>query len=678
MLIRLFCFLFAAMSSLMVSAVEVNYDFSSLPNGAKLCNDARIVEMSDGNKALYTGSRNGYLDLGKDFGNTIVPQLSGDFTISIDLIVDPEDNLLSQNGNFVWCLASQEPNGNPQNYMMLRVKIGELGYTMRYGSGNYRLQSNAQLLMGEWQNVTYVREGNTARLYLNGNILEEMTYGNNGANRYYSPADMYAQAGSLDYNYLARSAWSGDVYLRKTIIDNFCILDRAKSESEIMDDYEKLCEMAVDFEDEGEDPDPTDELDYNTVEGVKQLIQNVNDAYQSAHPYNRRSFWDYAVYHTGNMAAYKYTGKRDYLDYSINWGEYNNWYGSTGDNPARWRYSYGEGSNYALFGDWQCCFQTYVDIYFDELQADEQGQGRWSDSELERVVSRAKFVMDYMMKSDTVDYWWWCDALYMAMPVMTKMWRLTGDKGYLTKMRQCFDYSRNLMYDEENHLFFRDAGYIYPAHQTTRGLPDYWSRGNGWVVAGLARVLSELPADHADRSYYAEVFKDMCTAAIDCQVSEGFWPESLADSLYARCRESSGTCLFAYGMLWGMNNGLLEEADFMPTVSRAWHYLTQIALQPDWTVGYMQPIGAAANENAQLYPSNVTQFGTGAFLLAASEMGRFIEKNHYNGILIPSVDDKKYDDIDNESLRLYDLSGRPISGVKKGVFIKNGKKILLK
>jgi hypothetical protein len=102
MLIRLFCFLFAAMSSLMVSAVEVNYDFSSLPNGSKLCNDARIVEMSDGNKALYTGSRNGYLDLGKDFGNTIVPQLSGDFTISIDLIVDPEDNLLSQNGNFEW------------------------------------------------------------------------------------------------------------------------------------------------------------------------------------------------------------------------------------------------------------------------------------------------------------------------------------------------------------------------------------------------------------------------------------------------------------------------------------------------------------------------------------------------------------------------------------------------
>ena len=292
----------------MVSAVEVNYDFNSLPNGAKLCNDARIVEMSDGNKALYTGSRNGYLDLGKDFGNTIVPQLSGDFTISIDLIVDPEDNLLSQNGNFVWCLASQEPNGNPQNYMMLRVKIGELGYTMRYGSGNYRLQSNAQLLMGEWQNVTYVREGNTARLYLNGNILEEMTYGNNGSDRYYSPADMYAQAGSLDYNYLARSAWSGDAYLRKTVIDNFCILDRAKSEREIMDDYEKLFEMAVDFEDEGEDPDPTDELDYNTVEGVKQLIQNVNDAYQSAHPYNRRSFWDYAVYHTGNMAAYKYTG----------------------------------------------------------------------------------------------------------------------------------------------------------------------------------------------------------------------------------------------------------------------------------------------------------------------------------------------------------------------------------
>lgn len=648
------------------ATVFLRYTFDTLPNGVSLHNGTQIVEMKDGNSVLSTGYDNGYANLGATFGSDVIAKLNGDFTISIDLYVDDVDNNLTQDGNFVWCFASQESNGNPANYMMMRVKNGALGYTMRYGRSNYRLETSAKLTTGAWQNVTYVRDGNTARLYLNGVQISEKTYAADGESvgeHYYSPVEMYEQAGSLSYCWLARSAWSGDAYLNGALLDNFIIEDRAYSAQEIADNYAITTAFSTQMKEEYVVPDPTDELDYYNAEDVRTLIENINDAYQKAHPYNRRSFWDYAVYHTGNMAAWRVTGKRDYLEYSMNWGNYNNWYGSIGDDPSQWKYGYGEGSNYALFGDWQCCFQTYIDIYNDT-------EGELSEEQRGVFVARANQVMDYMMRSDTIDYWWWADALYMAMPVMTKMWKLTGDEGYLNKLDDCFQYSKNLMYSEEDDLFFRDANYIYPQHKTTNGKPDFWSRGNGWVVAGLAKTLADMPEGNTHRDTYARVYNKMCSAIVPCQHAEGFWTESLKDSLYARCRESSGTCLFTFGLLWGINNGLLSESEYWPTVERAWNYLTEIALQRNWTVGYMQPIGAAANENAVLYPSNVTNFGTGAFLLAASEMLRYLENKSQDAVALPLNTLQSSD-------KVYSVSGQRLLRLKKGVNIVGNRKILV-
>ncbi len=621
-LITALCLLLA--TSVYAADIKVQYTFKGNTIGddsgiyvAKLQNGARIIKMKDGNRVLYTGLDDGYLDLGSALGNEVVSRLSADLTISIDLMVDADDNSLSSDGNLVWVFASQEPDSKPSNYMMMKARNGAVGYTMRYGGGTYRTETSRSLTTGKWHTLTYVHSGRNTYLYIDGEVA---VAANSSSSIYYSPAQLFKKAGSLDYNYIGKPAATDNAYLRNTCIDNFVIEDRAWTAEEVAAAYKNAASLSNKSTEIQKD-NLASKYDFWSHDGLIELMTNVDRTWQERMGYRTRSFWNWAVFHTGNMEVVRYLNERqeqqtiynEFKEFSENWGEANNWYGSTGDDPSLWRYTYGEESNYALFGDWQCCFQTYIDLYNLDGQKNE------------RMVARAKQVMSYMMRSDTVDYWWWADALYMAMPVLPKMYNLTGDNGYLDKLYFCFDYARNLMYNEQDHLFFRDANYVYPMHRTSHGMPDYWSRGDGWVVAGLAKVLATVPKNWRRYGMFEDIYKDMCSKVITCQVSEGFWPESLCDSLFATCRESSGTSLFTYGLLWGVNNGVLKPDVYMPAINRAWTYLTEIALQEDWTVGYMQPIGAAANEGAQLYPSNITDFGTGAFLLAAAEMARYAD-----------------------------------------------------
>ena len=345
---------------------------------------------------------------------------------------------------------------------------------------------------------------------------------------------------------------------------------------------------------------------------VINIIRQVNDYWQSKHPANVRAFWDNAAYHTGNMEAYQVTQEERYRKYSEDWAIHNEWQGAKSTDKATWKYSYGETDEYVLFGDWQICFQTYIDLY--KLNPDE------------RKIARAKEVMQYQMSTGKNDYWWWVDGLYMVMPVMTKLYTVTKDQQYLNKLYAYFSFAKNLMYDEDAKLFYRDAKYIYPKHKTSNGKKDFWARGDGWLFAGLAKVLTDLPKDDAHRKEYEQLFKEMAKAIRKARQPEGYWTRSLLDSQHAPGYETSGTAFFTYGYLWGINNGLLSEKQYLPTVKKAWTYLSEVALQPDGKVGYVQPIGEKAISGQVVDIKSEANFGVGAFLLASAELFRYLER----------------------------------------------------
>ncbi len=362
---------------------------------------------------------------------------------------------------------------------------------------------------------------------------------------------------------------------------------------------------------------------------VLQTIDRVNTYWQTNNSPEVRSFWDNAAYHTGNMEAYFLTGEPRYLDYSLKWAEHNNWMGANEKDPSLWRYkNYGEGQQYVLFGDWQICFQTYIDLYWVAMGAyvPQMGEKPSIGVSPSKMVARAKEVMGYEANSRANDYWWWADALYMVMPVMTKMYKLTGDTRYLDKLYENILYSDSIMLDAETGLYFRDGKYVYPKHQTGNGKKDFWARGDGWVLAGLAKVLKDMPKDYAHRQFFLDKYVRMARSVASLQQKEGYWTRSMMDPQQAPGPETSGTAFFTYGILWGVNNGYLPKKEFSPVIKKAWKYLTKTALQADGKVGYVQPIGEKAIPGQVVDANSQANFGVGAFLLAACEYVRYLDK----------------------------------------------------
>lgn len=344
---------------------------------------------------------------------------------------------------------------------------------------------------------------------------------------------------------------------------------------------------------------------------VIDLIYLVNDYWQTQNPKHENSFWHRAAYHTGNMEAYQITKEPRYLEFSTAWAEKNDWMGARSSNKEEWRYSYGETDEYVLFGDFQTCFQVYADLYLLEPS--------------DHKIARAREVMEYQMSTDFNGYWWWTDGLYMVMPVMTRLHNITNNPLYLEKMSEYLAFADSIMYDADADLYYRDAKYVYPQHQTLNGKKDFWARGNGWAIAAFARVLQDLPVTDVHRSYYIERLQALAYAIADSQQPEGYWTRSMLDPEHAPGPETSGTAFFTYGLLWGVNNGFLKKDDFQSTIDKAWNYLTTVALQSDGKLGYVQPIGEKAIPGQIIDANSQADFGVGAFLLAASEMVRYLK-----------------------------------------------------
>jgi len=343
-------------------------------------------------------------------------------------------------------------------------------------------------------------------------------------------------------------------------------------------------------------------------------IEKVNNYWQSHVSTYKRAFWDNAAYYTGNMEAYRMTGCAEYYQYCDKWCRHNGWKGAKSNNKSNWKYQwYGEGDDFVLFGDWQICFQTYIDMYH-LVPA-------------EYKVSRAREVMAYECNMTDNKFWWWADALYMVMPVMTKMYKLTGEEMYLDKLYENFIWSDSLMWDTEAQLYYRDGKYIWPKVKTAcNGGKSFWARGDGWVLAGLAKVLADMPHDYKNRGIFVSRFQELAAGVARAQRPDGYWSRSMLCEEDAPGPETSGTAFFCYGLEWGVNHGYLEKGKYGPIIEKAWKYLSTVALQEDGSVGYVQPIGEKPDPTKIVDAHSQAPFGTGAWLLAACERVRYLDE----------------------------------------------------
>jgi unsaturated rhamnogalacturonyl hydrolase len=212
------------------------------------------------------------------------------------------------------------------------------------------------------------------------------------------------------------------------------------------------------------------------------------------------------------------------------------------------------------------------------------------------------------------DDWWWCDALFMAPPVLAKLAAATGDDRYLTFLNTMFWDTHDFLYDKEDHLFYRDRNFFNK--KTPNGKKTFWARGNGWVIAGTVRVLEYLPKSDPYYNNYVTLFKEMSASLKKIQSKDGLWRPSLLDEQEVPHPETSGSSFFCYALAWGINNGILDRKEYLPVVKKAWKGLNEL-VTPEGRLQWVQPIGGSPEKVTK---DNYQEYGSGAFLLAGSEM----------------------------------------------------------
>ncbi|WP_109484561.1 glycoside hydrolase family 88/105 protein [Occallatibacter savannae] len=299
--------------------------------------------------------------------------------------------------------------------------------------------------------------------------------------------------------------------------------------------------------------------------------------------------WTYAALYDGLLAASKTTGDEKYHNRVL--------------QVAR-DYKFQLGPRFAHADDEAVGF-TYLTFYSESHEAEELYPTREG---MDKLVARPD--------EPGKNLWWWCDALYMAPKVLAQLSTATSDHRYIDFMDHEWWITSGALYDPAERLYYRDDRYL--TQHEANGQQVFWSRGNGWVLAGLAMVLDRMPENYPTRAKYVEQYKQMAERIASLQPADGLWRASLLDPGSYPNPEVSGTAFFTYGLAWGVHHGLLDRKKYLPVAAKSWQgMLTHI--YADGRLGSIQPIGA---EPGQFKPSSSYVYGLGAFLLAGSELSK--------------------------------------------------------
>jgi unsaturated rhamnogalacturonyl hydrolase len=324
---------------------------------------------------------------------------------------------------------------------------------------------------------------------------------------------------------------------------------------------------------------------------VGKAMQKVADwQLTRSQPYFDR-IWTWSILYSGFMAASDSLGDAKYRDAMEAMGKKFDWQLRSPLPDA----------------DDQSVGQTYLELYLLKKDADMITPTR---GELEALLPEPH-VSKKPGKSMT---WWWCDALFMAPPVWSRMYAATGDRKYLRYLDEEWAKTSDLLYDKKEHLYARDADYLTKTE--ANGKRMFWARGNGWVMGGLARTIEYLPKDDPARARYVVQLQEMAARVASLQGPDGLWRSGLLDPENYDLPEVSGSALFTYGLAWGVNHGVLDAKVYRPVIERAWAGMLK-HVYADGRLGCIQQTGA---EPAPFKPASSYTYGVGAFLLAGSEI----------------------------------------------------------
>jgi unsaturated rhamnogalacturonyl hydrolase len=302
--------------------------------------------------------------------------------------------------------------------------------------------------------------------------------------------------------------------------------------------------------------------------------------------------WQNSAFHVGNLAMVRTIGSTNHI--TLPWAEANN-YQLPADPP-----------NQPFLAEDEAVGEAYLALYY------------YHPTPANLAPLRARVAAEVAgVAQGNNTYWNYVDALNLAMPSFAQLGVMDASQADLDTMHSLFDYAKDGvagrgLFDQRLGLWWRDASDI--------GTGTFWSRGNGEALAGLAKVLAQLPATDPNRAEYLQVYRKMALTLLALQRPDGFWNVDLANPFDHPGPETSGTALITYGLAWGINNGVLPAWLYQPAVQRAWNALTTTALQPSGSVGYVQGPATGPDGSQPVTATDTSAYGVGEFLLAGQQM----------------------------------------------------------
>jgi hypothetical protein len=213
------------------ASLKVHYRFDSVFHSDSIADvsgngfNARLkggafVKSVDNEGFLHTGSLNGYLDMGIKMGDLI--QSLNDFSVATYVYIDASLDL-SRNGNFIWCFSNAEDIlATPIGCMFYSAKVSQYAISPTNWTGEQKLGLGIQSVKGRWMHVAYVQSELLGSLYIDGVLAKSG-----------SVTMLPANLGKTLFNYLARSSYSQDQYLKNSIYNDFRVYNRALSGAEV-------------------------------------------------------------------------------------------------------------------------------------------------------------------------------------------------------------------------------------------------------------------------------------------------------------------------------------------------------------------------------------------------------------------------------------------------------------
>lgn len=194
------------------------------------------------------------------------------------------------------------------------------------------------------------------------------------------------------------------------------------------------------------------------------------------------------------------------------------------------------------------------------------------EERLKTAIETLKRQLTWQPQTTDGGYWhklrypWqmWLDGLFMGEPFQAEYAATFNEPELFDHIAQQFILAEKHTKDAETGLLYHgwDESRVQRWSNAETGCSQhFWSRAVGWYCMGLVDVLDFFPKDHPQRAELVAILKRTLEAVLKVQDPETktWWQVLDHPSREGNYLESTGSCMFTYAMIKGVNNGYLDE-----------------------------------------------------------------------------------------------------------------------